>query len=201
MELFGRPGEDGKPEPFHVYSMRQAIEEGFILDVLRNYTTYKTFYKLASAADDKVVPQLKAKKALARYAVLHPYNIAQRVVVIVEHFREHVAAKIGGKAKAMVVTDSRKAAVRYKLAIDKYIKERGYSGMKALVAFSGSVDDPESGSDEFTESNMNDIKGAEPAEAFKQDEFRVLLVANKYQTGFDQPLLYAACWQFRHCPV
>ena len=190
MELFGRPGPDGKPEPFHVYSMRQAIEEGFILDVLKNYTTYKTFYKLASAADDKVVPQLKAKKALARYAVLHSYNIAQRVVVIVEHFREHVAAKIGGKAKAMVVTDSRKAAVRYKLAMDKYIKERGYSGMKALVAFSGSVDDPESGSDDFTESNMNEIKGAEPAEAFKQDEYRVLLVANKYQTGFDQPLLH-----------
>jgi len=190
MELFGRPGSHGKPEPFHVYSMRQAIEEGFILDVLKNYTTYKTFYKLASAADDKVVPQMKAKKALARYAVLHPYNIAQRVVVIVEHFREHVAPKIAGKAKAMVVTDSRKAAVRYKLAMDKYIKERGYSGMKALVAFSGSVDDPESGSDDFTESNMNDIKGAEPADAFKQDEYRVLLVANKYQTGFDQPLLH-----------
>ena len=191
MELFGRPGPEGTPIPFHTYSMRQAIEEGFILDVLKHYTTYKTFYKLASTADDKVVPQLKAKKALARYAVLHPYNIAQRVVIIVEHFREHVAAKIGGKAKAMVVTDSRKAAVRYKLAMDKYIKERGYAGMKALVAFSGSVADSESGPEEFTESNMNpDIKGAEPAEAFKQDEYRVLLVANKYQTGFDQPLLH-----------
>jgi type I restriction enzyme R subunit len=191
MELFGRPGPEGMPVPFHLYSMRQAIEEGFILDVLKNYTTYKTFYKLASAADDKVVPQMKAKKALARYAVLHPYNIAQRVVVIVEHFRGHVAAKIGGKAKAMVVTDSRKAAVRYKLAMDKYIKERGYAGMKALVAFSGSVEDPESGPDEFTESNMNsDIKGSDPAEAFKQDEYRVLLVASKYQTGFDQPLLH-----------
>lgn len=192
MELFGRPGPEGTPVPFHVYSMRQAIEEGFILDVLKHYTTYKTFYKLASTADDKVVPQLKAKKALARYAVLHPYNIAQRVVIIVEHFREHVAAKIGGKAKAMVVTDSRKAAVRYKLAMDKYLKERGYTGMKALVAFSGSVSDTESGPEEFTESNMNpDIKGAEPAEAFKQDEYRVLLVANKYQTGFDQPLLHS----------
>ena len=192
MELFGRPGPEGTPVPFHVYSMRQAIEEGFILDVLKHYTTYKTFYKLASTADDKVVPQLKAKKALARYAVLHPYNIAQRVVIIVEHFREHVATKIGGKAKAMVVTDSRKAAVRYKLAMDKYLKERGYTGMKALVAFSGSVSDSESGPDEFTESNMNpDIKGAEPAEAFKQDEYRVLLVANKYQTGFDQPLLHS----------
>jgi type I restriction enzyme R subunit len=191
MELFGRAGPEGLPVPFHVYSMRQAIEEGFILDVLNNYTTYKTFYKLASAADDKVVPQTKAKRALARYAVLHPYNIAQRVVVIVEHFREHVAAKIGGKAKAMVVTDSRKAAVRYKLAMDRYLKERGYGDMRALVAFSGSVDDPESGPDEFTESNMNpDLEGADPAEGFKQDEYRLLLVANKYQTGFDQPLLH-----------
>jgi type I restriction enzyme R subunit len=191
MELFGRAGGEGSPVPFHVYSMRQAIEEGFILDVLKNYVSYKTFYKLGSTADDKLVPQMKAKKALARYAVLHPYNISQKVVVIVEHFREHVAAKIGGKAKAMVVTDSRKAAVRYKLAIDKYLKERKYTDMKALVAFSGSVEDPESGPDEFTESNMNpDVKGMEPAIAFKQDEYRVLLVANKYQTGFDQPLLH-----------
>jgi type I restriction enzyme R subunit len=191
MELFGRPGPEGTPVPFHVYSMRQAIEEGFILDVLKHYVSYKTFYKLGSTADDKLVPQMKAKKALARYATLHPYNIAQKVVVIVEHFREHVAVKIGGRAKAMVVTDSRKAAVRYKLAMDKYLKERGYLDMKALVAFSGSVSDPESGSEEFTESNMNpDIKGAEPSEAFKKDEYRVLLVANKYQTGFDQPLLH-----------
>src|SRR5690606_26301967 len=124
--------------------------------------------------------------------VLHPYNIAQKVVVIVEHFREHVAKKIGGKAKAMVVTDSRKAAVRYKLAMDKYLKEKGYDKeMRALVAFSGKVEDPESGPDEFTESNMNpDIRGREPAEAFKEDIYRVLLVANKYQTGFDQPLLH-----------
>jgi len=191
MELFGCAGPEGTPVPFHVYSMRQAIEEGFILDVLKHYVSYKTFYKLGSTADDKLVPQMKAKKALARYATLHPYNIAQKVVVIVEHFREHVAAKIGGKAKAMVVTDSRKAAVRYKLAMDKYLRERGYLDMKALVAFSGSVSDPESGSEEFTESNMNpDIKGAEPSEAFKKEEYRVLLVANKYQTGFDQPLLH-----------
>jgi type I restriction enzyme R subunit len=193
MELFGRPGADGLPAPFHVYSMRQAIEEGFILDVLKNYVSYKTYYKLASAADDKLLPEAKAKRAIARFAVLHPYNISQKVVVIVEHFREHVAKKIGGKAKAMVVTDSRKAAVRYKLAIDRYIKERGYDKeMRALVAFSGAVSDPETGPDEFTESNMNpDIKGQEPALAFKQDIYRVLLVANKYQTGFDQPLLAA----------
>lgn len=193
MELFGRPGADGKPEPFHVYSMRQAIEEGFILDVLRNYVSYKAFYKLAAAADDKVLPEGKAKRALARYAVLHPYNISQKVVVIVEHFREHVAAKIGGKAKAMVVTDSRKAAVRYKLAMDRYLKERGYDkDMRALVAFSGSVSDLESGPDDFTEANMNPgIGGREPAVAFKEDVYRLLLVANKYQTGFDQPLLSA----------
>lgn len=193
LELFGRTGPDGVPVPFHVYSMRQAIEEGFILDVLQNYVSYKSYYKLGSVVDDKLVPQKKAKKALARYAVLHPYNIAQKVVVIVEHFHEHVAKKIGGKAKAMVVTDSRKAAVRYKLAVDKYLKERGYDkDMRALVAFSGNVDDLDSGPDPFSESNMNaDIRGKDPAEAFKENVYRVLLVANKYQTGFDQPLLYA----------
>lgn len=192
LELFGRPGPDGLPQPFHVYSMRQAIEEGFILDVLKNYASYKAFYKLGSAADEKLVPAMQAKKTLARFAVLHPYNIAQKVVVIVEHFHEHVAKKIGGKAKAMVVTDSRKAAVRYKLAMDRYLKERGYDkDMRALVAFSGKVEDVESGPDEFTESNMNpDIHGKEPSDAFKDDLYRVLLVANKYQTGFDQPLLH-----------
>lgn len=192
MELFGRPGTAGLPEPFHVYSMRQAIEEDFILDVLKHYISYKRFYKLGSIADEKLVPQMKAKKVLARFANLHAYNIAQKVVVIVEHFREFVAGKIGGKAKAMVVTDGRKAAVRYKLAMDKYLKDRGYLDMKALVAFSGKVTDLDSGPDDFTEVGMNpDIKGQDPAEAFKADEYRVLLVANKYQTGFDQPLLYA----------
>lgn len=192
MELFGRRGDSGQIEAFHTYSMRQAIEEGFILDVLKNYVSYKAFYKLASEADDKLLPKTKARKALARYATLHAYNIAQKVVVIVEHFREHVAKKIGGKAKAMVVTDSRKAAVRYKLAVDKYLKERGYDKeMRTLVAFSGKVDDPDSGSDEFTESSMNSLKGQDPADAFKEDVYRLLLVANKYQTGFDQPLLAA----------
>lgn len=192
LELFGRAGPDGLPRPFHIYSMRQAIEEGFILDVLKNYASYKTFYKLGSMADNKLVPEAKAKRALTRFAVLHPYNVAQKVVVIVEHFREHVAHKIGGRAKAMVVTDIRKAAVRYKLAMDKYIKEQGYAkDMRALVAFSGKVEDTESGPDEFTEVYMNpDLHGREPAEAFKEDVYRVLLVANKYQTGFDQPLLH-----------
>lgn len=191
LELFGRKGPEGTPVPFHVYSMRQAIEEGFILDVLKHYTSYSTFYKLGAIANDKLVPQKKAKMALAQYAKLHPHNIAQKVVVMVEHFREHVTAKIGGKAKAMVVTDSRKAAVRYKLAIDRYIKDQKYTDLRTLVAFSGSVQDPHSGPDEFTESNMNPaIKGQEPSEAFKRDEYRILLVANKYQVGFDQPLLH-----------
>jgi type I restriction enzyme, R subunit len=190
LELFGRPDETGRPIPFHVYSMRQAIEEEFILDVLKHYTSYAAFYQLGSLADEKLLPQLKAKKALARYAKLHPHNISQKVVVIVEHYREHVMAKIGGKAKAMLVTDSRKAALRYKLAIDKYIKDQKYN-LRTLVAYSGSVEDPESGPGEFTEANLNpDIKGMEPSEAFKQDEYRILLVANKYQVGFDQPLLH-----------
>lgn len=190
LELFGRKGPEGTPVPFHVYSMRQAIEEGFILDVLKHYTSYSTFYKLGAIANDKLVPQKRAKMALAQYAKLHPHNIAQKVVIVVEHFREHVAAKMGGKAKAMVVTDSRKAAVRYKLAIDRYIKDQKYTDLRTLVAFSGAVQDTDSGPDEFTESNMNDIKGQEPSEAFKQEEYRILLVANKYQVGFDQPLLH-----------
>lgn len=167
LELFGRKGPEGTPLPFHVYSMRQAIEEGFILDVLKHYTSYSTFYKLGAIANDKLVPQKRAKMALAQYAKLHPHNIAQKFVIVVEHFREHVAAKMGGKAKALVVTDSRKAAVRYKLAIDRYIKDQKYTDLRTLVAFSGAVQDPDSGPDEFTESNMNDIKGQEPSEAFK----------------------------------
>jgi type I restriction enzyme R subunit len=192
LELFGRPREeDGIPVPFHVYSMRQAIEEEFILDVLKHYTSYATFYQLGSMSDEKLVPQKKAKKALSRFAKLHPHNISQKVVVIVEHFREHVAAKIGGKAKAMLVADGRKAAVRYKLAIDKYIRDQKYHDLHTLVAFSGSVIDPESGPGEFNEASLNPaIKGQEPSEAFKQDEYRILLVANKYQVGFDQPLLH-----------
>lgn len=191
LELFGRKDDEGKPVPFHVYSMRQAIEEEFILDVLKHYTSYRMFYNLGALANERLVPQKKAKQALAQYAKLHAHNISQKVVVIVEHFREHVAAKIGGKAKAMLVTDSRKAAVRYKLAIDKYIRDQRYLDLHTLVAFSGSLEDPESGPGEFSEVSMNpDIKGQEPSEAFKRDEYRILLVANKYQVGFDQPLLH-----------
>ena len=193
LELFGRKNAEGKPVPFSVYSMRQAIEEKFILDVLKHYISYAAFYKLGSTAEgEKLVPQKRARMALSRYAKLHAHNISQKVVVIVEHFREHVAAKIGGKAKAMVVTDGRKAAVRYKLAIDKYIKEQKYTDLHTLVAFSGTVVDPEPDGPEFTEANMNaEIRGQEPSEAFKGDEYRILLVANKYQTGFDQPLLHS----------
>lgn len=191
LELFGRKDDEGMPVPFHVYSMRQAIEEEFILDVLKHYTSYRMFYNLGALANDKLVPQKKARQALAQYAKLHAHNISQKVVVIVEHFREHVAAKIGGEAKAMLVTDSRKAAVRYKLAIDKYIRDQRYLDLHTLVAFSGSLEDPESGPGEFSEVSMNpDIKGQEPSEAFKHDEYRILLVANKYQVGFDQPLLH-----------
>src|SRR5450756_1188459 len=143
LEVFGRPGPDGKPVPFHLYSMRQAIEEGFILDVLANYTTYRTYYGLIKATeDDPEVEKKQAAKALARYMSLHPYNIAQKTEVMVEHFRTHTRHKIGGRAKAMVVTSSRLHAVRYKQAFDAYLDEHGYSDIKTLVAFSGEVFDP-----------------------------------------------------------
>lgn len=191
LELFGRPGLDGTPEPFHIYSMRQAIEEGFIIDVLKNYVSYTAFYKLVQTGEDKEVRTNEASKALGRYLRLHPHNIAQKVTIIIEHFRSKVLHKIGGKAKAMIVTDSRKAAVRYKLAFDKYLKEHDYTDCAALVAFSGTVSDPESGPKEFTEINMNaSLHGMDIRDAFATDEYRVLLVANKYQTGFDQPLLH-----------
>jgi type I restriction enzyme R subunit len=190
LEVFGRPREsDDTNEPFHVYSMRQAIEEGFILDVLENYTTYNTYYNLVKAVeDDPSVPKSKAMKAVAQYLTLHPHNVAQKVEIIVEHFREHTMHKIGGKAKAMIVTSSRKHAVRYKLAIDEYLDEQGYNELKALVAFSGTVEDEGA---EYTEPQMNDgIKETELPEKFSSNEYRVLVVAEKYQTGFDQPLLH-----------
>lgn len=195
MELFGRIGASGLPEPFHVYSMRQAIEEGFILDVLKNYTPYKMAFKLAFNGQDydsEQVDQSKALKSLMRWVRLHPHNISQKVQVIVEHFRANVAWRLDGKAKAMVVTSSRKEAVRYKIAIDKYIQTQGYKDVSSLVAFSGEVFDAESGPDKFTETNMNPgLKGRELREAFDTDEYQVMLVANKFQTGFDQPKLVA----------
>jgi len=197
LEVFGTPGADGKPTPFHLYSMRQAIDEGFILDVLQNYTTYKTYYRLIkSIEDDPQVDKRKAARALARFMSLHPHNIAQKSEVMVEQFRHFTMHKIGGKAKAMVVTSSRLHAVRYKQAFDKYINNKGYTGIKTLVAFSGTVIDPDAAGVEYTESGMNvdaqgkHIKEKELPERFGTEEYQVLLVAEKYQTGFDQPLLH-----------
>jgi type I restriction enzyme R subunit len=191
LEVFGHRNAEGKPEPFHLYSMRQAIEEGFILDVLRNYTTYKAFYRLVKAVeDDPKVNKKQATSQLARFMSLHPYNIAQKTAVMVEHYRAKVQHKIGGKAKAMVVTPSRLHAVRYKKEFDKYIAEQGYD-IGVLVAFSGVVKDPDIADVELTETGMNKgIKERELPEKFASDEFQVLLVANKYQTGFDEPFLH-----------
>ena len=197
LEVFGRPGVDGKPQPFHLYSMRQAIDEGFILDVLQHYTTYKAYYRLIkSIEDDPKVDKRKAAQALARFMSLHPHNIAQKTEVMVEHFQHFTRHKIGGRAKAMVVTASRLHAVKYKLAFDQYIADKGYRGIKTLVAFSGTVTDPDTPGVEYTETGMNvDAKGQrikekELPERFGTDEYQVLIVAEKYQTGFDQPLLH-----------
>jgi len=198
LELFGRTGPGGKPEPFHLYSMRQAIEERFILDVLQNYTTYQTYFRLIKAVeDDPDLPKKKAARALSKFLVMHPTNIAQTIEVIVEHFRGHVRTHLGGRAKAMVVTSSRLQAVKYMEAFQHYIGEQGYTDIRPLVAFSGTVHDPESGL-EYTEPGMNrDVVNGKPIsekqlpERFASPEYQVLLVANKYQTGFDQPLLMA----------
>ena len=161
------------------------------MDVLQNYTTYKRFYGLIKQIeDDPDVPRRKAAKVLTRYLELHPVNIEQVVSVIAEHFRLHVMHELGGRAKAMVVTGSRLAAVRYKLAFDRYIKEKGYTGIRSLVAFSGTVEDPDDPGSSYTEVAMNDgLAESELPETFGRDDYRVLLVAEKYQTGFDQPLL------------
>ena len=198
LELFGCMGASGKPEPFHTYSMRQAIEEGFILDVLQRYTTYKTCYRLAKKAnDDPNMPKKKATRVLAKYMTIHPYNIEQKTEVIVEHFREYVRSKIGGRAKAMLVSSSRLQAVRYMRSFQKYIAENKYTDVRPLVAFSGTVTDPDSGL-EYTEPGMNidvvtgkHISEAQLPDKFDTADYQVLLVANKYQTGFDQPLLSA----------
>ena len=188
--LFDEPGPSGA-SPFHEYTMRQAIEEGFVMDVLQNYTTYKRFFGLIKQVeDDPDVPRRRAAKALTRYLELHPVNIEQVVSVIVEHFRLYVMHELGGRAKAMVATGSRLAAVKYKLAFDRYIKEQGYTGIRSLVAFSGTVEDPDNPGSSYTEVAMNDgLAQSELPETFERDYYRVLLVAEKYQTGFDQPLL------------
>ena len=201
IELFGtRPdpakpaGLDNLPVPFHVYSMRQAIEERFILDVLQNYTSYKLAFKLAHSGtewDEQEVERSAALKGIMGWVRLHPYNIAQKVQIVVEHYRQLVAPLIDGRAKAMVVVGSRKEAVRWKLAIEKYIADKGYK-LKTLVAFSGEVVDLDSGPDPFTETSVTmnpGLKGRDIRKAFAGDEYSILLVANKFQTGFDQPLL------------
>ncbi|NLX25424.1 MAG: type I restriction endonuclease subunit R [Lentisphaerae bacterium] len=198
LELFGRIGESGKPEAVCRYSMKQAIEEGFILDVLQRYTTYKAYFKLVkSVEDDPAMPKKKAQKKLGKFLKLHPHNIEQKTELMVEHFREHVKHKLGGRAKAMVVTGSRLHAVRYMQAFERYIEENHYSDIRPLVAFSGTVKDPDSGR-EYTEPSMNmDVVTGKPVsesqltEKFDSSDYQVLLVANKYQTGFDQPLLCA----------
>ena len=217
LELFGRlpdpslpASKTNKPQAYHVYSMRQAIEEGFILDVLKNYTNYKVAYNLAMkiADKDEEVESKKAKVKLNQWVRLHDYNISQKVQVIVEHFKDNVMGLLGGQAKAMIVTSSRKEAVRYKLSFDKYLVskqyEQGYQNMAAMVAFSGEVEftekDPNSvallGETDFgkkwTEANMNPgLKGRDMRKAFDSDDYQVMIVANKFQTGFDQPKLCA----------
>lgn len=201
LELFGRrprpdqpAGPDNLPAPFHVYSMRQAIEEGFILDVLKNYTPYRLAFKLAHNGkewDEKEVERSEATKSIMRWVRLHPYNISQKVMIVIEHFRENVAPLLDGKAKAMVVTGSRVEAVRWKLAIDKYIRDNRY-GLGTIVAFSGEVNDKESGPEPFTEASKTlnpDLRGRDIREVFKASDYQILIVANKFQTGFDQPLL------------
>ncbi len=201
LEIFGtrpdptrKPAPDNVPRPFHVYSMRQAIEEKFILDVLQNYTPYSLAFKLAHNGkeyDKTQVERSAAMKGIMGWVQLHPYNIAQKVQVVVEHYRSYVAPLLGGKAKAMVVVSSRVEAVRWKLAIERYITERGYK-IGTLVAFSGEVRDKDSGEDPFTEhsTSLNPLlKGRDIREAFKGEDYHILLVANKFQTGFDQPLL------------
>ena len=191
LELFGRLNSKGQKEAFHIYSMKQAIEEGFILDVLQNYTTYDTIYKLnKEIQDDPKCKTNNAKRQIARFIDLHETNIAQRIEVIVEHFRTTVMSELDGKAKAMVITNSREGAVKYKQAFEKYIERKGYSDVKALVAFSGKVK-IKGDKNEYTEIGINGIPEEKLPKVFDKDEYNVLLVANKYQTGFDQPKLCA----------
>jgi type I restriction enzyme, R subunit len=190
LEMFGTLNPETQlHEPFHLYSMRQAIEEGFIMDVLANYTTYQTFWKIERAIEeDPEYDAKKARRAVARFVSLHPYQLAQKAEIIVEHFRQHTAKEMGGAAKAMVVTSSRLHAVRYKQNIDKYIKAQGYTDIATLVAFSGKIED---GSGRpLTEANMNGFPESRTSEEFQKPEYGVLIVAEKFQTGFDQPLLH-----------
>jgi type I restriction enzyme R subunit len=194
LELFGErvpePDSSERLRAFHLYSMRQAIEEGYILDVLRGYTTYSTYYRLANGlSEDPELPKGKAASALARFVSLHETNLAQKAEIVVEHFRTHTRSRIGGRAKAMVVTRSRLHAVRYHAAISAYVEKKGYGDVRALVAFSGTVTDPDTNL-EYREPLLNGFGEKELPQRFASDGYQVLVVAEKYQTGFDQPLLH-----------
>lgn len=187
LELFGRQNAAGGFEPFSLYPMRQAIEEGFILDVLQNYTTYKAYWSLLKKIqDDPTYDRSKAVRLMMSFVDMHEHTISKKVEIIVEHFVNQVQSRIGGHAKTMIVTRSRLHAVRYKQAIDSYLAVHGYP-IKALVAFSGKVKD---NGIEYTESGMNGFPEKQTEQAFKLDEYRFLVVAEKFQTGFDQPLLH-----------
>jgi len=189
LQLFGSLNEQGKKVAFDLYSMKQAIEEHFILDVLQNYVTYKTYFELNKAIeDDPELETVAAKRKIAKYIELHDTNIAQKVEIIIEHFRNNIMRELDGKAKAMVVTSSRQAAVKYRNEFENYTAKHGYTGIRALVAFSGKVT---LDGKEYSESVMNSIADEDLPEAFDTDSYQVLLVANKYQTGFDQPKLCA----------
>lgn len=189
LQIFGSINPQGEREAFHIYSMKQAIEEGFILDVLQNYVTYDTFYKLnKEIEEDPTVKTRDAKRQIARFVQLHETNINQRIEVIIEHFRTTVMQELGGQAKAMVVTESRAGAVKYHQAFQNYIKRKGYTDVHALVAFSGKVTVDET---EYTESSVNGFSEKKLTKEFDTDNYQVLIVADKYQTGFDQKKLCA----------
>lgn len=191
LQVFGNKDEEGKPKPFHLYSMRQAIEEGFILDVLQNYTTYELYFKLTKAIeDDPNLNKKKAAKAIGKFVSLHPHNLSQKTEIIIEHFINIVSKKIGGKGKAMLVCGSRLHAKRYFEAVRKYIKAKGYQDeIKILVAFSGKVVD-DNAPEGISEYEMTGISEKELPTVFDKEEYKILIVADKYQTGFDQPLLH-----------
>ena len=189
LERFGVKNDDGLPIPFHLYPMRQAIEEEFILDVLQSYITYKAYYKLEKAIDED--PRFKsrvARRRVARFATLHPTAIDQKVEVIIEHFRKHVAKELNGQAKAMLVTQSREHVLKYYFAINNYIKKNKYDDLKALVAFSGEMNFE---GEDYTEANINEFSEIELPKKFDTPEYQLLIVAEKYQTGFDMPKLCA----------
>lgn len=206
LSLFGRPcnpalpvSQDNPPAPFHLYTMQQAIEEGFILDVLKNYTSYSVAFKIGSEfVDDRRVDEKSARRKLAKWLSLNPVNVGQKVELIVEHFRKNVAHLLGGQAKAMVVTSSRAAAVKYHLALEDYCQRQGYDNVRAMVAFSGEVPNKEveapslPADHQFSETNLNPgLNGRDMRKVFDTPDYRVMIVANKYQTGFDQPKLVA----------